>query len=76
MNFFRRPLSTPSARAGLASPQPTVGMPTDRADLSGLEVSDSSWDEWVLVQREVQERRAAVAQGARPQGAVRKGSLQ
>lgn len=71
MNFLRRPFSTPSARAGLATPQTSVGMPTDRADLSGLEVSDSSWDEWVLVQREVQERRAAVAQGA-----VRKGSLQ
>lgn len=31
--------------------------PQERARLDGLEVSDSSWDEWVLVQRQVQGRR-------------------
>lgn len=72
MNFLRRPLRTPSSLTGLSTAQAPRGLATERADLSGLEVSDSSWDEWVLVQQEVQERRAAVAQGAAP----RKTSLQ
>lgn len=72
MNFFRRPHGGPSSQTGLSTPKAAMGLSTDRADLSGLEVSDSSWDEWVLVQQEVQERRAAVAQGAVP----RKASLQ
>ncbi len=71
MNFPRRPFWTPSARAGAATPQPTAGLPAERANLQGLEVSDSTWDEWVQVQQEVQARRSAVAQGS-----ARKTSLQ
>jgi hypothetical protein len=71
MNSNRRSLWTPSSRTGFATPKSHSSMPSERADLQGLEVSDSSWDEWVLVQQEVQERRAAVAQSA-----PRKTSLQ
>jgi hypothetical protein len=71
MNFTRRSFWTPSSRTGSTTPQTPSAGPTERADLSGLEVSDSSWDEWVLVQQEVQARRAAVAQGT-----PRKNSLQ
>lgn len=71
MNFTRRSFWTPSSRAGLTSPAPPSAGPTERADLNGLEVSDSSWDEWVLVQQEVQARRAAVTQST-----PRKNSLQ
>jgi hypothetical protein len=71
MNFLRRPLRTPSSQPGFRTPHASMGLASERADLSGLEVSDSSWEEWMLVQREVQARRATVAQGA-----ARKASLQ
>lgn len=50
---------------------------SERADLRGLEVRDSTWDEWVEVQMEVQAARAKAAGSASPGVAsARKGSVQ
>ena len=54
---------------------------SERADLRGLEVRDSTWDEWVEVQMEVQMEvqaaRAKAAGSASPATAsARKGSVQ
>ena len=50
---------------------------SERADLRGLEVRDSTWDEWVEVQMEVQAARAKAAGSASPATAsARKGSVQ
>jgi hypothetical protein len=48
----------------------------ERADLSGLEVRDSTWDEWVEVQMQVQAARAKAVGTAAPQATTRKGSVQ
>ena len=67
-----------SRRAGGLSP-----FLSERADLCGLEVRDSTWDEWVEVQMQVQTARANAtnaAGSAAPQAplaaAARKGSVQ
>lgn len=67
-----------SSRAGVLS-----SFMTERADLRDLEVRDSSWDEWVEVQMQVQAARAPAAaqpaQAAQFQsstGAPPKGSVQ
>lgn len=50
---------------------------SERADLRGLEVRDSTWDEWVEVQMEVQASRAKAGGSASPGAAsARKGSVQ
>lgn len=53
----------------------------DRADLGGLEVRDSSWDEWVEVQLLVQQAyaegmRPLASGAAQPVGAARRDSVQ
>ncbi len=53
------------------------GFLSERADLRGLEVRDSTWDEWVEVQMEVQASRAKASSGASPVATgARKGSVQ
>jgi hypothetical protein len=61
LHRFFQPAAASATRS--AAPGTAMGMalPGDRASLQGLEVSDSTWDEWVQVQNEVQARRAAAS---------------